>query len=71
MLLEDTVRIYLGLIDLNETRTNYIVLSRFVLHFNSPNIQKKKKWKKNFPASLSVFHIYIFNFFLVMNLNTF
>ena len=45
MLLKDTVRIYLELIDLNETRTNYFVLSRFALHFNSPNIQKKKKWK--------------------------
>ena len=43
MLLEDPVRICTGLINLNETRANDFVLYRIVLHFNSPNIQKKKK----------------------------
>ena len=59
MLLKDTVRIYLELIDLNETRINYFVLSRFVLHFNSPNIQKKKKMEKKLSClSLGISYLY-------------
>ena len=62
--MEDTLRICIGLIDLNETRTDDLVVYRFVFHFDSPNIQKKKEYETTlFFQSLFRYFISMFLFF--------